>query len=111
MDEFYYLNEIEKQELQKFIENKTLYEAVRKVILSGIYFNGRMEEGKPADPLRNFILGKLAQPQVLMNDDRHLGALTRSTIDGISMVESGFEQFEKLRKVEVEEKPKVNKAK
>lgn len=110
IEEFYYLNDREKEELQKFMDNDLQSEAVRKVLLSGIYFDGILAPGKKSDPLKNFMLGKLAQPQVLMNDDKHLGALSRSIIDAISMVESGFEQLKKFKKVEVEEKLQKNKA-
>lgn len=101
-----YLSPMEVEEIQKFLENTRMREAVKKVILSGVYIDGRLEEGKPADPLKNFMLGTLGQQHNLMNDDRHLGAMTRSIINAISMVESGFGALETLRKVEsAEEKP------
>ena len=104
-----YLNDIEKSEVAAFLENETAYNAVKKVLLSGVYFDGVMVEGKDADPLKNFILGRLAQQQVLMNDDKHMGALMRSIIDAISMIETGFAELEKCKPVKVEEKPKENK--
>jgi len=104
-----YLNEIEKAEVVTFLENKTMKEAVKKVILSGVYFDGIMEEGKPADPLKNFMLGTLSQQTVMMNDDKHMGAIARAMINGVSMVESGFAELEKCKPVKVEEKPIENK--
>lgn len=110
MNDFYYLNDIEKQQLEKMLENPTLVEAVRKVILSGVYFDGILDAGQPSNPLKNFMLGKLSQPQALMNDDKHLGALARSTIDAISMVETGFSELQKFKKVDTKAEDKKNKA-
>jgi len=106
-----YLSEIEVQKVELFLEDNIMREAVKKVILSGVYFDGTMEAGKPHDPLKNFVLGKLSQQQVMMNDDRHMGALARSMIDAVGMIETGFGELEKCKPVKVENKEVVNKGK
>lgn len=105
-----YLSEHERQEVEKFLENKTLFEAVRKVILSGVYLDGRLEADKPADPLKNFVLAAFTQPGVSLLPDQDMGAKMRSIINAVSMVETGFAELEKCRKVAVSPLSNVNKA-
>jgi hypothetical protein len=104
-----YLNDIEKAEVVAFLENKVMSNAVKKVLLSGVYFDGTMEAGKEHDPLKNFVLGRLSQQHALMNDNKHLGDLARSMIDAVSMLETGFAELEKCKPVKVEKETKENK--
>ena len=105
-----YLSEKERSEVQKFLENKIAFEAVRKVLLSGVYLDGRLEADKPADPLKNFILASFTQPGVGLLPDSDMGAKMRSIINAVSMIETGFAELEKCRKVEVTPISKINKA-
>lgn len=117
LEEITYLNQTEKEQIQQFLENKVLYEAVRKVILSGVYEDGKLEEGKGADVLKNFVLARfttpngMTPPSVSIDDDKIIGQKLRAIIDGISMVETGFQKLESLKKVEPEETKKVNRGK
>lgn len=100
-----YLNEIEQNEIQKFLENITLKEAVRKVILSGVYFDGIMVPGKPADPLKNFILGTMTTSANAFALTAEKGMRIQSIIDAIAMVESGFRKLEELKLKEPVKEP------
>ena len=101
MDEFYYLNQVEKDAVANFLENVTLREAVRKVLLSGIYLDGTLVEGRAADPLKNFILATMTTQtaQVLPQVER--GAKLDAIVNAISMLETGFRNLEKLKSVKV----------
>lgn len=109
-----YLNEIERAELAKFVGNKTLFEAVRKVILSGVYFDGVMIPGKPADPLRNFVLASFTNANGMMpadmatKPDAEMGAKLRSIIQAVSMIDTGFETFSEFE-IKVEQKKETEK--
>jgi len=98
-EEFYYLNDTEKSLIQNFLDNTVLKEAVRKVILSGVYSDGTLKQGIPADPSKNFILGSMTIKERVLLPDAEFGSHLRSIINGIGLVESGFTQLEKLRKV------------
>jgi serine protease inhibitor len=111
MEAFDYLNDIERAEIEKFVENKTQFEAVRKVLLAGIYFNGTLVEGKPADARKNFLLALLTQPIMENAPIEEFGHYAKSLIQGVKLVETGFNDFEKFRKVESEPKPKKNRGK
>lgn len=106
-----YLNDIEKAELEKFVENTTQFEAVRKVLLAGIYFNGTLSKGKPADARKNFILAQLTQPLMENAPIEEFGHYAKSLVNGVKLIETGFQDFEKFRKVEPEVKKKVNRGK
>lgn len=96
-----FLNTIEKSEIEKFLENTTLKEAVKKVLLSGIYFNGTLKEGEKANATRNFALA-LASVGISQGiTDEVLGQDIRARAVGIGLLEDAFSQLETLKKVEV----------
>ena len=107
-EDLFYLNDIEKAEIQKFLENPTMLEAVRKVLLESIYFSGTLKEGETAESGRNFILGQLTQPIMENAPMEEYGMYTKALINGIRLLETGFQNLEKLRKVE-QVKPKAQK--
>jgi len=103
-----YLNEIEEAEVQKFLENPTMLEAVKKVLLANIYFQGKLEKGKPADEGNNIFMAQLTQPMV-ENAPADIYALqVKSLVNGIRILETGFQKLETLKKVEPV-KPKAPK--
>lgn len=105
-----YLNEIEKQEVQKFLENTVLKEAVKKVILAGIYFNGTLRPGEKADPLRNFALSLVSSAIANGTRNEQIGEDVRAKLIGVGLLEDAYQALEKLKKVEVRETKKVNPA-
>ena len=109
--DFSFLNDIEKAELEKFVQNKTMFEAARKVLLAGVYFSGTLDEGKPADARQNFILAQLTQPIMENAPMEEYGAYTKALVNGVKLIETGFNDFEKFRKVEPETKQKTNRGK
>ena len=101
-----YLNEIEKDQINAFLKNLTMKEAVKKVLLSGIYFDGTMTAGNPANPLKNFILGTMTTEHAQSLTQEQRGAKLDAIINAVSVIESGFSKLEEFRKVEVTEKVK-----
>ena len=108
MDDFYYLNDAEKAAVDNFVKNKVMREAVRKVLLSGIYQDGVMNKGRDADVTKNFILGALTTPQARLLSAEQKGNFVDAIINGLSLVQTGFEQLEKLKKVTQLEPSKKN---
>lgn len=105
-----YLSENEKSLIEGFLENRPLVEAIRKVILGGVYKDGRLEADSPADPLKNFILGRMTHPLMVNAPMSEKGMTLTAIIDAVSMIETGFNELEKLRKVEAKEIIKKNPA-
>lgn len=82
------LNDIEKMELAKFADNATLFEAVRKVVLFDVYFNGTLKAGEKANPLRNYCLSMVSQKGGFSNEQ--VGAELRATWEGVNMLEGAL---------------------
>lgn len=97
--------------LQMFQDNPTLKEAVKKVILFGVYHNGTLEAGKQANPLQNFTLGLAANAETVGLDNAQLGQKLKETWAGIQLLERSYEEYFPLftKAVEVP-KAKVNQA-
>lgn len=105
-----YLSEIENVEIQKFNENIVMREAVRKVLLEGIYYQGKLMPDKPAEMTKNFAL-ELSGLGVLTYTDEQIGQDLRGTVSAIRYLEAGFQELAKIKvEVKKEESTKINKA-
>ena len=105
-----YLSESEKLKVDQFVNDLVMREAVRKVILSGVYNDGILHKGEAADPLKNFMLGYFTQSAVQMFTTDEKGKKLEAIIHAVSMVESGFKELDKCKLVENEEKETINRA-
>jgi len=101
-----FLNPIEQAELQKFADNVTMVEAVRKVLLAGIYFNGTLRDGEKANPGVNFAINLGEENR----SNEQIGAESRATSLGIRYIQTGFKELEGYKSVPKEEKVEKNKA-
>jgi hypothetical protein len=97
------LSDAEKAHLASFYDNEVMREAVKKVILSGIYSNGALKKGEPADPLRNYLLGFPFQRPELSNEQ--IGADLRASVSAINTLEVAFSNIARY-KSEPERSPK-----
>lgn len=85
------LNEQEMNAVQYFQENEILREAVKKVLLYGVYHNGTLEAGKPANPLQNFLMGLVLNAEELQLTNEQLGQKTKEAVAGVNMIERAFQ--------------------
>jgi len=97
------LDDAEKAQLEYFIQNDVMREAVKKVLLAGIYSNGTFKKGEAPDPLRNFLLGFAFNRTEA--DDAALGRDLRAQVAGINTLEVAFSYLAKY-KTEPERSPK-----
>jgi hypothetical protein len=108
------LNEKEKNAIRKLIDNKVLMGALKKVLLSNIYYNGTLKKGEDPEPRRNFILTLLYSDASLATDfnmsDERLGQKARASIEAIRLLEQGFAELENLKEIKAEEKEEENPA-
>lgn len=97
------LNEIEENELQKLNENPTLMNAIKKVILSSIYYRGVLVPGQPAeDPLENpllFMAAHAVQDTPHITDEQ-LGRNLRADTQALRQLELAFKELYKFKKVQ-----------
>jgi len=106
------ISDREKKEIQKFIGNPIMRNAVEKVLLASIYSAGTLKEGESYDFGRNFAFslvmdGTGARYDI---DDKKLGEKLRACIEGISFLATGFQELDKFKEIKEEKKPKSNPA-
>lgn len=106
-----YLTDREKEKIEQFYKDETMREAVRKVLLAGIYHHGTLTAGlKAPDSNQNFLayMASMASQTGVTNEI--IGADLRAKVEGIRIVESSFKELGTYQKLVVAEKVKVNKA-
>lgn len=101
-----FLNDVEIAKVEAFCKDTVLKEAVRKVLLAGVYHNGTLRPGVAADPLRNFALALVAGKAEYSNEQ--VGADLRACMEGVRMVENGFKHLDTYKEVAVDKKEKKN---
>lgn len=78
--------------LKQFNANEKMKEAVKQVLLAGIYENGVIKEGETHNPMQNW-----AMSLVFCGDDRinneQLGAKLSALAEGLRFVESAFDKI------------------
>lgn len=93
-----YLNDLEKELVEAFYKNETQREAVRKVLLAGVYQNGTLKKGEKANANQNWALGLALNANSDKIPNEQLGANLRAVSEGIRVVELAFEELSKFRK-------------
>lgn len=103
------LSDHEKQSIEAFCNNKVMYNAVKKVILSGIYEQGTLKKDEEPNPLENaaFHLASLSVQNPIL--DEILGQHIRGMFAGINSLEIGFKKLESFKQVK-KGKPEKNPA-
>jgi hypothetical protein len=107
------LNDIEKDKIAKFAEDKFTLEAVKKYILAVALKHGVFEKGKPFTGNMNWAL-QLAwgatESQGMPRSDEELGQNLRALTVAVKLVESGFKELAEFKKVEPLEDNEKNPA-
>lgn len=106
MEESKYLSDIEKEKVAAFLKDAILVEAVRKIFLKRIFVDGVLSEGKSINPYENMALniyksGYMPGETKEMYTNEELGMLTKLRRFAIELLQEGFKDLEKFKKVEV----------
>lgn len=101
------LNDKERDLVRKFVDNDKMREAVRKVILAGLYHQGVLEPGKKPMTNRNFAINKLSNNPNMTNEET--GAEIKISWKAISLLEMAFSDMSILKTPEPSEE-KLNPA-
>ena len=97
-DKFYFLNDIERELVEAFYKNETQREAVKKVLLMGIYNNGVMKAGIKHNPQMNWALSLAWKPDGTRSDALEVGESLQIVAEGIKSVELAFKELSKFNK-------------
>jgi hypothetical protein len=91
------LTELQKLKIEAFCADKEMYEAVKKVILAGIYTHGTLPEGVTPDPLQNaaFHLASIAHENPI--PDEQIGAHVRAMFAGINAMVVAFNRLDGIK--------------
>lgn len=101
------LSPVELSKLDAFVRDKTLLEAVKKVVLVSAYNNGTLKPDEFSDPSRNFMLAITNRRDV---SNEQMGQQARAVAEAIALVEIGFAYLESFKKEETKVEDKTNKA-
>lgn len=101
-----YLSDIEREKISSFNDDTILKEALRKILLAGIYENGTLTPGIPANPRKNWALSFGAVDRGV--SDAEIGQNVRAYAWAINAVESAFQRVEEI-KVEANREVKKKK--
>lgn len=85
------LDDVEKLALQRFADDPITLEAVRKVLLAGVYYNGTLRKKMTPNPQYNFALS-LAMAKGEFSDEQ-IGRDLRAAAEGVRMVQNAFSQI------------------
>lgn len=97
------LSDFEKQAINSFMSNRVMLEAVKKVMLAGIYSQGVQEKEKASDPQKNFML-KIA---LSGGTDERVGQDCKASAIAVQLLESGFKKLDTYRQQVVEPTPNL----
>jgi len=87
------LTELEKDKLSFVAKDEVMLGAIKKIVLSSVYFDGTLKEEGVPDPLKNFALA-LASRQGATNEE--LGSELKASLAGVQLLETGFKELEKF---------------
>lgn len=99
-----YLDEKEQAAVIAFNGNKTMVDAVRKVLLATVFHQGTVVAGENPTPY-NFAFNIVNETK----SDEQLGQELRASVAALGYIKSGFERLSEIKRVE-EVKKKINRA-
>ena len=85
------LDEQEQTYIKEFCQNERMVEAIRKVMLAGLYEQGVLKKHKKADSLSNIALALVANRGDISNEQ--LGEDLRAFWQGLNYLELAFENI------------------
>lgn len=105
-----FLTDLETQKIELFCKDKEMKEAVRKVLLAGIYSHGTIKKDGAFDPLENsaYHLAALAVTNPI--PDEEIGANVRAMFAGLNAMKNAFDELESIKMVKEVTLEEVNEA-
>lgn len=91
------LTDLEIAKIEQFCEDKEMFEAVKKVLLSGIYSHGTIQQGYTPDPLQNGAYSLVSLALTNPIPDEVLGQTLRAQWAGINALQNAFNSLESVK--------------
>jgi hypothetical protein len=98
-----YLNENEIAKVEAFCKDEVLYNAVKKVLLQGIYTHGVFEKGVEFNPKKNVAFSLVQHTLTNPIPDAEIGSHLRSVFAGLNALENSFKELDEIRSKEKEQ--------
>ena len=98
------LDEQEESLIRQFYENEKLREAIKKVLLAPLYFQGTIRKGRKAVPNVNWLYSAIG------NTNENLGAVIRAKTEALVFIEEGFKLLSSFKKIELKGSNQSNPA-
>lgn len=92
-----YLSELEIQKVEQFYQDEVMREAVKKVLLAGIYSHGVIAKGFKHDPLQNAAFNLASQAITNPIPDAELGANLRGMWAGVNYLHNAFKELSRIK--------------
>lgn len=91
-----YLNENEIAKIEVFKKDEVMYNAVKKVLLQGIYNHGVLEKGITPDPKKNAMFSLVQMALSNPIPDAEIGAHARAVFAGLNALENSFNELDTI---------------
>ena|SRR3990167_2678028 len=101
------LSVLEKERLSYVASDSVIMGAIKKVILSSVYYDGTLHKDAEPEPLKNFCLAIATEPKITREE---LGGKILASLAGVQLLEAGFRELEKFKVVETQPKEIKNQA-
>ena len=98
MQEF--LTELEVLKVEQFCQDKVMFDAVRKILLKGIYSEGVVQKGFKHDPLQNAAFNLASQVITNPIPDAELGANLRGMWAGVNYLHNAYKELERIKSLQ-----------
>lgn len=92
-----YLNENEIAKIETFCRDEVMYNAVKKVLLQGIYTHGVLQKGVKPEPSKNVTLSLVQHSLSNPIPDSEIGAHLRAIFAGLNALENGFNDLDSIK--------------
>jgi len=91
------LTETQIQKIEQFCKDSVMYEAVRSVLLAGIYSHGTVEKGFTPDPLINGAFSLVSLSPTNPIPDEIIGQQLRAQWAGVNALKNAFDRLSDIK--------------
>ena len=95
-----YLSDLEIAKIESFTADDVLFEAVRKVLLAGIYTHGTVQLGYTPDPLINGAFSLVSLSPTNPIPDEIIGQTLKAQWAGVNALKNAIDSLKSIRKAE-----------
>lgn len=89
--------DLEISKIESFCADMEMYNAVKKVLLAGIYTHGTIQKGFTPDPLKNGALSLASLATANPISDEVLGQHIRGVWEGINALQNAFQNLSNIK--------------